>query len=182
MGISISGLSQSFAQTNQNSPTALDSANWKTFTSDKLGISFEYPSDWIVQDKANRFENAPDVFVSKGLNMFKVIPVPKPAKSLIQRHGFQEVAEFMKNSLVKDDRLIEDIDYNKYSIGGKETGVFLDVETVQTGDELPFEWFIVNSEPIPITLLYQDTKDHFDSQASQDILNHIINSFTFLNG
>lgn len=58
MRISLLGLSQSFAQideSNSSIPT-INGIEWKTYSNGKLGFSVEYPSNWIVKEKSNRFE------------------------------------------------------------------------------------------------------------------------------
>lgn len=41
---------------NQESNTSTDTANWKTYTSDVLGASFQYPSNWTIKTESRDIE------------------------------------------------------------------------------------------------------------------------------
>ena len=73
------------------------------------------------------------------------------------------------------------MDLNKYSIDGKETATFLYLAQTEFGIELPSQAFIVNDDGSLMTFGYQNSKSNFDTQESQDVMNHIINSIKFLN-
>jgi hypothetical protein len=142
----------------ENILPTLNGIIWATYTSDKYGISFEYPSDWVVEEKTNRFESGSDVLASNGLNMFKFMNPPQADPEVIRQAGFQTIATTIANGLTKDHYIIETIDFNKYRIGGKDAGSFLYVSNVANESELPTQAFIINSDPLPIDLMYQDTK------------------------
>src|SRR4051812_4253239 len=64
IGISLSGLSPSSAQIDENKPSSTaNDIEWKTYTNDKLGFSVEYPSNWIVKEKTNRFETGDELVI-----------------------------------------------------------------------------------------------------------------------
>jgi hypothetical protein len=64
---------------------------WSTYSNKKLGISFEYPSTWTVEEKTNRFDTFPDVLVSndkdKPFQAFKVINHQKGIDSGLKTLG-----------------------------------------------------------------------------------------------
>ncbi|CAN5855217.1 hypothetical protein BH23THE1_BH23THE1_11880 [soil metagenome] len=41
--------------------------NYTVYSGDRLGISFEYPSNWNVEEKINRFSKYSDVLVYNGM-------------------------------------------------------------------------------------------------------------------
>ena len=163
IGISLLGLPQSFAQVDENNTTpTINGLEWKTYSNDKIGISFEYPSDWTIKEKTNRFDTGPEVLIYNGYyNMIKVITTPESAREDIKREGFQTSAKIVKNMATTGDTVIEDIDFNKYRIDGKETGSYLALNKDANGEEIPTQTFIINSGPLPMNLMYQDSKDQF---------------------
>ena len=155
---------------------------WKNYTNDRLQISFEYPSNWTIEEKENRFEEGPEVVVYNGLENFKVVG-SFPLEQALKVVGFQTGAYLIKNGMAGENfgTLIEDMNFNKYNISGKETGSFLYVTKTDTELELPTEVFLINNESDIVGIGYQNTKDQFDSPISQTIKKHIINSFKILN-
>lgn len=43
---------------------------WSNYTNDNLGITFDYPSNWTMTEKNNRFEQGPDLSVGSGQHIF----------------------------------------------------------------------------------------------------------------
>ena len=71
------------AQTDIGSNNTTNTTNtvvqqWKTYSDKKLGISLQYPSNWVVKQKTNRFESEPELTIegAGGANSFSVIMSP----------------------------------------------------------------------------------------------------------
>lgn len=156
---------------------------WKSYTNNKLNISFDYPSNWILGEKSNRFEDGADIYVEdpkNPINRFAVTNVNTQFEDrfLIDKDkDFNSKVNEIKNLLLFQGRIIEDLDFYRYSIDGKETGTLL---LVINEGQIPVQSFFVNNGTNILSLVYQNTAGLFDSTASQDIMTHIINSFKFL--
>lgn len=155
--------------------------DWKNYTNGKLGVSFEYPSNWVIYEKQNRFEEGPEINVDNGSNSFKFGTAPFPVENVIKLLGFKTGVSKIANAIPEGEgRIIEGIDFNKYKIDGKETGSFLVVSYYENGIELPIEWFYINNGTNVLMAGYSNTLDQFDSPSSQSIKNHILGSIKFL--
>jgi hypothetical protein len=51
--VNISKNSNTNTSTNSNTNSAVNTTGWKTYTNDGLKYSFQYPQDWLVEDKAS---------------------------------------------------------------------------------------------------------------------------------
>ncbi|MDN5868799.1 MAG: hypothetical protein L0H55_15550, partial [Candidatus Nitrosocosmicus sp.] len=155
-------------------------------TNNNIGITFEYPSEWDLDERTNRFANEPDVEVSDGLNSFKFIDSDPAFEETLESFDLEFIAELGKNTFTKgpDERLIEDVDMNSYSIDGKDTATFLytaieDFEFVEL--EYATQVFFIDNEGKIYSAIYRDTVSNFDDPQSQAIMNHILESFKFIN-
>lgn len=108
----------SYSQTNGTSI-------WKNFTDSKHNITFEYPINWTLKEKSNRFDDGPDIVaknLSKSFNIFFPIPNDnnndhidlKLVASLWNLHDLYP-------NTIKSLRTIEGFDFDKYSIDDKQT-------------------------------------------------------------
>ena len=119
--------------------------------------------------------------VYDGLNMFKVLFRENSMKEFIDLLGFETVAESMEDSISNPTNLIEGMNFDKYSIDGKEIATFLYLAQTELGIDLPTQAFIVNDDGSLVNFGYQDTKSNFDTPESQGVMSHIINSIKFFN-
>ncbi len=183
MGISLLGLSKAVAQLDDNNnPTpTINGLIWKTYTNDKLGISFEYPSDWILEEKANRFYNLPDVTVYSGLNSFSFLDHKKSIDDMLSYMSFDAVAIEGSSIFAQGEgkNIIEEVNTSKYKIDGKDTATFLYTFDNDLGYKIADQTFFVNINNMIYMLSYQNAVSDFDTPKSQEIMNHIINSFHF---
>lgn len=177
------------------STTTTTTTNYTTYTSSKYGITFEYPADWDLTEKTNRFANEPDVDVGYGFNSFKFMD--KDDRLSLNDNSFADL-EFVttmgQNAFVKSedgDRLIESASTDEYRIDGHETGSFLytanPVSSLGLDSSNSFMSFetanlvlFVNNDGDVYTLRYSDNVDDFDTSEGEEIRNHILNSFRFL--
>lgn len=175
------------ANTSFGTENSTEIIRYLPFTNQEYGISFEYPSYWNVNEKISRFSTGPDVEVSDGLNAFKFV---KDKTSLGDSEFFD--LKFMANNFQKvaledpEKRLIEKVDLDTYQINGKDTASFLftgkysfDENSLIKTDYATQVFVIENRDNFDI-LMYQDTIIRFDTPESQGIMNHILDSFKFI--
>lgn len=161
-----------------------DGNSWTEYTNSDLGISFEYPASWGLQEKENRFDTSAEAVVydrdGAGYNMFKLISRDDAMEQTIDSLGFDFAVNILEDAFSKDYRIVEGADFDRYAIDGKETATFLYVAEVEELYETPTQVFIVNDDGNLVTFGYQDTKANFDTPESQERMEHIINSIEFL--
>jgi hypothetical protein len=172
----------------QSTPTT--TTNYTTYTSTKYGITFEYPADWDLTEKTNRFDSGPDVEVDDGFNSFKFLD--KDDRMNVDDNIFIDlefVTTMLQNSLVdgsKGDRLIESASLDEYRIDGHETGSFLYVHDPTSEWSVPLNFEVaslmlaVDNDGDVYTMSYSDNVRDFDTPQGEEIRNHILNSFHFL--
>lgn len=160
--------------------------NYTLYSNPNIGISFEYPSDWKVDEKTSRFSDGADVEVSKGFNSFKYMQ-DKTDVGDSDFFDLEFMADMAQNELTKqpETQLVESVDMDKYKISGLDTATFL-VKTEKSFSENSFltldyatQVFLVDADNRFDTIMYQDTVTKFDEPESQEILNHMLNTFKF---
>lgn len=154
--------------------------NFTKYSDSRLGISFEYPSDWQIDDKINRFAKNSDVTVYNGSNSFRVMKSQSSSDSaLVEKLGGPK--EIVDIILPPKERIVGQIEENKYMIDGIDT---VSVLTAREGfTDVPnkgFERFLLMYNDILYILTYQDTVEKFDTRESQDTLNHILSTIQFM--
>ena len=97
--------------TNQTQP------HFSKYSDTLLGVSFEYPSDWQINDKINRFAKNSDVTVYNGSNSFRVMKSQSSSDStLVEKLGGPK--EIVNIILPSEERIVGQIEENKYMIDG----------------------------------------------------------------
>ena len=94
--------------------------NYTIYSDDWLGISFEYPSDWNVEEKINRFSKYSDVQVHNGSNSFKVMKSQSSSDAEMAEKlgGLKDVVDII---LPPEERVVGAIEENMYAIDGTDT-------------------------------------------------------------
>jgi hypothetical protein len=108
--------------------SVLNAIEWKTYSNEIVGISFNYPSNWDVVEKENRFDTGPDVTVSEGLTKFFVMKLDEDGNDAMKLFGLADATKFMEGGETEDDidsTVIEKTSLTKHEIGGEKTGSFL---------------------------------------------------------
>lgn len=164
------------------STSTINSINYTTYTSDVYGITFEYPSDWDLEEKTNRFASEPEVKVNDGLNSFKFLGNDDRLSLDNSFFDLELVATMAQNSFVEGsgDRLIEGVSTDKYQIDGYDTASFLYTSETLFGMETANEVFMVDNNNDVYTLGFTDLVDDFDTPQNKEIRDHILNSFHFI--
>jgi hypothetical protein len=169
MGVSLLGLSQAFGQIDENNnPTStINEVEWKTYSSDKVGFSMEYSSDWIVIEKTNRFDTGDELVIKASED---------PSDSQFALNGIVAdtlipdttiFTQITKKSLIGnyfnvdyERHLVEDVNPSKYVIGGEKANSFTYGSTVRGTD--------IATVGAEVVITYHNNKDylfHFDSEA-----------------
>ena len=166
-----------------------ETINYLPYSNQQLGISFEYPSNWNVEEKTNRFSDAPaDVEVHDGLNSFKY-QLDRTDVGESDFIDLELMADMAQNSLTRttETSLVEGVDMDKYRIDGKDTATFLIKTERSFGENSYFnsdyatQVFVIDNGNRFDLIMYQNTVTDFDTPQSQEILNHMLNSFQFIN-
>lgn len=155
-------------------------SNYTTYADARLGVSFEYPSNWTLDEKINRFEKNSEVAVINGNSSFRVMKSQSNSDAeLIEKLGGpKEIVELI---LPSKERIIGQIEENKYFIDGADTASVLTVlEGIPDVPDRGLERIILIHDDTLFVFTYQNIVSTFDSRPSQEVFNHIINSFQFL--
>ncbi|MGE0389957.1 MAG: hypothetical protein AB7P13_07470 [Candidatus Nitrosocosmicus sp.] len=161
----------------------LEKDPYSLYTNVKHGISFEYPSDWVIDDTPNRFIPKSDIQITNPNDKFNAFTINRDQdKTLMASMGGllkydQEFVKF-KEENYPEERIVEYSNYSEYKIGGYETVK----HTTAKGPYIIYgvESFIVDTPNAIYRITYQNSAELFDSPESQEIMNHVINSIRFL--
>lgn len=177
--------STAFGQTDtiENSANNSTSTNWSMYTSDNVGVSFNYPSEWDVIEKENRFDvTAADVLVSGDNADFAVKIIDRTEDRPLKSYALLSSTKMLEDALSQnsDTAVIEHSSTEKYKVGGEKAGSFLlgfDKGGIPSG----MQNLIVFHEGDGYMLSFIAPSQTFDSSETQGLLNKIIESFNFLN-
>ena len=154
--------------------------NYTIYSNDRLGISFEYPSDWNVEEKINRFSKYSDVQVYNGSSSFKIMKSQSISDTEMAEKlgGLKEVVELI---LPPEERVVEEIEENMYAIDGTDTvSVLTAMEGLTNIPDKGLERILLIHDDVLYILTYQNIVDKFDSKQSQETIGHILSSFRFI--
>lgn len=155
-------------------------SNYTVYSDVRLGVSFEYPSDWQLNDKINRFAKNSDVTVYNDSNSFRVMKSQSASDAaLVEKLGGpREIVDII---LPSEERIVGQIEENKYMIDGIDTvSVLTALEGISNVPDKGFERFLLVHDGTLYIFTYQDSVEKFDTRESQNTLNHIINTIRFL--
>jgi hypothetical protein len=182
-------LSQSYSSSNaQLESTTANQTEFTSYNNTEFGISFDYPSNWEVSEKTNRFDTAtPDVKVTSPdnpMNSFSFLNHYETSDESLASIGLKETAEGYADAFIANPGsiLIEDVNNSKYTIDGNPTATFLftDPGNMYGSDkDIGNQFFMVEYSDKLYAVGYKDTVDNFDSPQSQEIMERIISSFRF---
>lgn len=150
------------------------------YSDTRLGVSFEYPSDWQINDKINRFAKNSDVTVYNDSNSFRVMKSQSSSDSaLVEKLGGPK--EIVDIILPSDERVVGQIEESKYMIDGiKAISVLTAREGITDVPNKGFERFLLMHDDSLYIFTYQDIVERFDTKESQDTLNHILKTIQFM--
>lgn len=185
-------ISDSFVS--DNTEESLSSLNYTVYANPELGITFEYPSNWNLEEKTNRFTNDPDVMVSDGFNDFKFLDHKGAIDNMLDYFDLEFIAVTMQNRALEgesDPRLIESAsEVDNEQIDGIDGSVFTFLYTASNPyfegmsnlkdiGEIARQIFLVENDGKVYTLVYSNFASDFDDPESQEIMNHILTTFKF---
>jgi hypothetical protein len=170
---------------NVNGCFALQYAN---YTSEKYQIQFQYPSDWLIKEKENRFEEGSDIAISKN----------KIATGKMGIHFYNDIFENFGStnldSVFADFYKGRTTDDSKYEYRTIESPSFLNIDGQRTGSFLmtfkqKYEINpIIGAVQYWITVVgnngymieFMSTPENFDTPDNIEIRDHFIRSINFL--
>ena len=154
--------------------------NYTLYSNDRLGISFEYPSDWNVEEKINRFSKYSDVQVHNGSSSFKVMKSQSSSDTEMAEKlgGLKDVVGIISPP---EERIVGAIEENMYAIDGTDTvSVLTAMEGLTNVPDKGLERILLIHNDVLYILTYQNTVDQFDSKKSQETIEHMLTSFRFI--
>jgi len=182
-------LSQSYSNSNaQLETTTANQTEFTSYNNTEFGISFDYPSNWEVSEKTDRFDTAtPDVKVTSPdnfMNSFSFLNHYETSDESLASIGLKETAESYADAFIANPGsiLIEDVNDSEYLIDGNPTATFLftDPGNMYGSDkDIGNQFFMVGYDGKLYAMGYKNTVDNFDSPQSQEIMERIISSFRF---
>ena len=182
-------LSQSYSNSNaQLETTTANQTEFTSYNNTEFGISFDYPSNWEVSEKTDRFDTAtPDVKVTSPdnfMNSFSFLNHYETSDESLASIGLKETAESYADAFIANPGsiLIEDVNDSEYIIDGNPTATFLftDPGNMYGSDkDIGNQFFMVGYDGKLYAMGYKNTVDNFDSPQSQEIMERIISSFRF---
>lgn len=173
-----------------NGSSKIESDSYDSYNNSTLGISFEYPSNWTLAEKQYSFDvGEPDVQVSEFkfpsiYRIFNYISNSEEAdQNLKLGIDLEEITKEYKVHLInKYERAnaTESPVLQEYIVGNYPVGTFiLDTNDEILGSPVTQQIFLVDRNDEINILEYITLKEDFTTKESQEILNHIINSFRF---
>lgn len=163
---------------------------YNIYSNNIFGVSFEYPSNWTLTEKQYLFDvGEPDVQVSKFkfpsiYRLFNYINSSEEAdQNLKLGLDIEEITKVYKDQLISEyerANVTGSPVLQEYIIGNYPVGTFiLDTNDEILGSQVTQQIFLVERNDEINILEYVTLKEDFESKESQEILNHIINSFRF---
>ena len=177
-------INSSFTSAQQQATT------WKTYSNSKFGFSIDYPSEWIIKEKTNRFETGVDLTIQSSNILTPTTseftfnggkPAPSDDISFLTDFGKRQLVDNYF-SIDSENRLVEDVNTSKYIIDGEKAGSFTyssidkrtnealvgveDVTTIHNGNFYIFQ--------------YLTNVKYFDNPLNSAIRQHMFNSIKWL--
>lgn len=173
---------------------AQSNLHWKNFTSSNFGIAIEYPQTWQVIQKQNRFEEGPDItfepadgnILNSGYASFSIGSVGKAPfdnVKVLANIGLKAILDDF--DVDYERRMIENVNTEKYTIGGEKAGSFTYVEKSTDPDTeyLPgigIEMVNAVHNGQSYIFSFKSSTDFFDSPEVTEIREHMFNSIKWL--
>jgi tetratricopeptide (TPR) repeat protein len=156
------------------------SIEWSNYKNANFGITFDYPSSWTISEKTNRFELGPDISVIGPEQQIFAYTAP-----VMDIEYFDAYVKGLSIGLnigtpYSNLQIVENYDLHKYGVLNQTTATALYAYDINGGERVAEQEFLVYKDRQVHSLKFRDIAKNFDSQESQDIRNHIINSFDFI--
>jgi len=174
-----------FIISNLNDSFALQYSN---YTSDKYQIQFQFPSDWLIKEKTNRFDEGADIDISNVDPQKGMIQISL-STGLFAIFGTSDIQSAVKG-------LYEGITGSQYAydIRTIELPSFLNIDGQRTGTFLVTVKQKYEASPVTLAvqtwltflgdngyeIKYMSIPEHFDNADNLEIRDRLINSVHFL--
>ncbi len=165
--------------------------SWKTYSNDKFGFSVEYPSNWIIQEKTNRFEPGVSLTIKSNEDPTSSLygqfiftgsgPSPFSDITINTELGKKRIID--NNFDINYNRqLVEDVNISKYIIDGEKAGSFT------YGDSSKATNFALSGSEVVNTIhngnyyifQFSSKAQNFDDSQNTAIRTHMFNSIKWL--
>jgi hypothetical protein len=153
-------------------------------TSEKYRIQFQYPSNWQVIEKTNRFDESSDIRITNPtpLALITISYVPEPIMPGAFRTSVDELVKTLTTyDYTKEQKVIEDPTF--LTIDGQEAATFLftskdkyDDNAITIGDQA----WLVNNIDHSYVISFLAPPTSFDSPENTQIRDRFIKSINFL--
>jgi len=162
-----------------NEPVA--TGNWTKYNDDKLGIAFQYPSGWNIEEKQNASDSRKNVTVSSGNIKFVVLKaINMPKDDPLKSSDIARSTRILKNAAgAENATIVKETDTKKYRIGGERTATFI-TRINDNVSAFKLQDFFVIHDGDGYLLAFRAPVEIFDEPDSQKILNKIMRTFKFL--
>lgn len=182
--ISLSYLGSQISYCQDGNQTSPSIGTWKTHNNELVGFSFDYPSNWNVEEKENRFDStAADAAVTgDGIRFSVRKAIDRPEDNPLRSSGLLATTKLIEQGASQSGNIIiEQADVKKYKIGGERAGSFL--AKIDDGISTPrgMQTFMVFHDGDAYMMNFQAPTERFDSPETQNIMNKILQSFIFSN-
>ena len=153
---------------------------YSNYTSEKHRIAFQYPTDWTVDEKTNRFQEQAPITITDNAGTTQISVLHRFLGFNVTDIGAM-TNEYYNTGLSKsgnyDVRLIEPI--HLLNIDNHSAASF--VAAGDRGEETGATqiWMVAVDNQV-YSFVFVSTPDTFDSPESTEIRNHFINSVNFL--
>jgi hypothetical protein len=160
---------------------------YTNYTSDKYQIQFQYPTDWILKERMNRFEEGTDITVTKpSYDGLITIGAPDDLRAGFGSTDFitafyKAFKDVIGGDYSRERRVIEQPSFTQ--IDGQKAGTFV-VTDKDKYDESAFEWGLqnwmafVNGRGYLIS--FGTSSNQFDTPENMEIRDHLLKSIKFL--
>jgi hypothetical protein len=160
---------------------------YSNYTNDKHQIQFQYPSDWLIKEKTNRFEEGHDITISNnniasgqlGISFFDDLLEAFGTTDL--QSATNDLHEGLITDYTHDWRTIESPTF--LTIDGQRSGTFLLTfeEKYETDPILgASQYWVTMVGNNAYTITFFSTPETFDSPENTEIRDRFIKSIKFL--
>jgi hypothetical protein len=157
---------------------------YSNYTNEKLGIQFEYPSNWEIIEKTSRFDSGPDIMIynSNGSSNLNLVVMDNEILSLIDLKEMIDIGlELSTEDFSKEFKTIE---YPSLStINDKDVGSFLITEEDKYEDfptKYAKQFWILSFNDKFYNFAFISPTSNFDNPDNMEIRDNFIKSLKFI--
>lgn len=180
-----------------NTQVQAQDIQWKNHNNTILGLSIDYPSMFIVQEKQDRFEegasliiqsylegpNGTTTFTSPVIVFFQadldLMASTNQADKNITTLATSLLERTIDYQSVRESK-IEGVNTTRYKIGGEDAGSFITVTRIDSNN-LASEYVVTVHNNQVYTFKFMTPAKEFDTPRISDVRKHMFDSISWLN-